>query len=424
MDSNPFDVNANAWLHALRKPDGKISSNESTLLSALQTCPETMGALVYDVRRSKARALRTGPWGDAGLWTSTMTARLAIYFQRLGIPAKEGPLDLAITVCADLHRVDPLKDWLGSLRWDGKPRLSKWLTTYAGAVDRPVVRLIARKFLIGAIARAWEPGVQMDTCLVLLGDQGAGKATMVRKLGGAYATGDLPDFHSRDAQQIAGSNWFIEVPDLGAVTRSHLDKLKAFLTQCFDCFIPKYERWPVTRPRWCVFIMSHNPTGGGFLIDPTGHRRMWPVEIARVLGDLLARDRDHLFAEALHFYRAGERWWPTTKRQWALLKATQAKHEIEDSWTPAIRQWLAENGETYRGTESLTTLLIATKALEMKIGDCHHGISTRIGTIMKKLEWPRIRQSTGERDWFYVNSKWDEVGRAGTSVSQKSGLLS
>lgn len=48
------------------------------------------------------------------------------------------------------------------------------------------MRLVSRFFLIGMVARVMQPGVKFDYCLVLEGDQGKGKSTMVRILGGDW----------------------------------------------------------------------------------------------------------------------------------------------------------------------------------------------------------------------------------------------
>ena len=40
---------------------------------------------------------------------------------------------------------NPVRDYLDSVKWDGKPRLDRWLTTYLDAEDNPLNRKIGRK---------------------------------------------------------------------------------------------------------------------------------------------------------------------------------------------------------------------------------------------------------------------------------------
>ena len=88
-------------------------------------------------------------------------------------PKGTGCFDALRARCVD-RSFDPLLDYLGGLRWDRKPRLDRWLITYAKADDTALNRAIGRKVLIAAVRRARQPGCKFDYILVLEGDQGIG----------------------------------------------------------------------------------------------------------------------------------------------------------------------------------------------------------------------------------------------------------
>jgi len=65
---------------------------------------------------------------------------------------------------------------------------------------------VSRRFFIGAVTRALEPGCKMDTMLVVEGDQGIGKSTAVSELFyNHWFSDDLSDIGSKDANlQLQG----------------------------------------------------------------------------------------------------------------------------------------------------------------------------------------------------------------------------
>jgi predicted P-loop ATPase len=391
------------WVAQLKGRRDRIPGDEKTLVEAIDLCPETAGAIAWDKRRNQLVALEAGPWGKAGAWTSTMTVTLQVYLQIFSIPAKEKPLDRALAVVGSRHEIDPLGDWLNALIWDGVPRLDTWLQRYCDAEGLEIICEIGSKFIISMVARALEPGCQCDHALCLESDdQGVGKDQVARCLGGDYYAADLVSFHGRDAQQVASSHWLIGVGELAAVRRSDLERVKAFLSATTDTFIPKYERHPVTRKRWGCFLFTVNLDGAGYLVDSTGNRRIWPAKIRQVDIAALRRDRDQLFAEAVHRYQKGEKWWPTEKLQWEQLTGEQTARRTEDPWISIIARWLETRLD--RDEKPISTAEILTHSdLAVKPGDITQSHAQRVGRILKGRGYERYQERSGpQRDmWFY-----------------------
>jgi predicted P-loop ATPase len=85
------------------------------------------------------------------------------------------------------------------------------------------------------------------------------------------------------------------------------------------------RKHPINYPRQCVFAATINPPVGGYLKDPTGSRRFWPVACRGMIDrDGLEKERDQLWAEAVHQYKAGASWWLETPELEALATAEQS----------------------------------------------------------------------------------------------------
>lgn len=78
----------------------------------------------------------------------------------------------AILTVADDIRVNPPRDWLESLSWDGEYRLENWISHTFQIPNEDRIQEIGRKWMIGLCARVLSPGCQMDEVLVFNGGEG------------------------------------------------------------------------------------------------------------------------------------------------------------------------------------------------------------------------------------------------------------
>jgi predicted P-loop ATPase len=76
-------------------------------------------------------------------------------------PGLDNVFQAATRACEE-NRFDPVSDYLDSLRWDGKPRLERWLHTYCAAEDTELNRAYSRIVLVAAVRRARQPGCKFD----------------------------------------------------------------------------------------------------------------------------------------------------------------------------------------------------------------------------------------------------------------------
>jgi putative DNA primase/helicase len=89
-----------------------------------------------------------------------------------------------------------------------------------------------------------------------------------------------------------------------------------------------------------LFAVVDSVNNSSYLRDETGARRFWPVACTRILIDDLARDRDQLWAEATHQFKAGAVWWLDSTELNLAADAEQAERYDGDAWDSVIHAWL------------------------------------------------------------------------------------
>ncbi len=303
-------------------------------------------AVFFDEFAGRAACTMSLPCGGAvGALTDEHDGLTAAFLgSTLGIDVGNKQGHDALNLLAKQNSRHPLHEYLNGLRWDGTPRLERWLIDCAGSPDTVFVRAVSAKMLIAAVARAFDPGVKVDTCLVLEGAQGVKKSSLIAALvpERAWFAEDLAgSLSNKDALQGLSGKWLVELSELAATRKSTVEEVKSFLTRRVDSYRAPYGRRVADHPRQCVFFGSVNPAAdGSWLFDATGGRRFWPVHVERADVAMLQQIRDQLWAEAVHAYHQGGQHWLGDDEE-ALARQEQKARLQENPWDTAISKFIA-----------------------------------------------------------------------------------
>lgn len=276
--------------------------------------PALAGRFFYDERAYTRMVEGPLPW-DADTRVRPIAdsdyCGLAAYMERVhGLTSKQKCMDAVILACSQNKR-NLVAEWLDSMEWDGEERIAYLLPLYLGCDPSDYNISVMRLFMLGAVARAYEPGTKFDYMPVLIGAQGLGKSMFLRRLGHCdeWYCDNLNTVDGDAAAEKLRGMWVIELAELLAVKKQKdVEAIKAFITSMTDTIRPKYARETEQRPRACVFAGTTN--NQQFLTDSTGNRRFLPVdcgrhEPAKSLFDADAQEYfDQAWAEAAHIWKS------------------------------------------------------------------------------------------------------------------------
>lgn len=251
----------------------------------------------------------------------------------------------AMLAVATRRRFHPVRDWLGSLKYDGHARLDRWLYKAFGAPADDYHAAVGAKMLIAAVRRVRQPGCKFDHMPVLEGPQGIGKSTAVRTLFSAEWHSDSmpPNLAERDAAMALLGVWCLELAEIEHLIRMEVETIKAFLSRAVDRYRPPYGKTFIDRPRQGILIGTTN--SDDYLRDASGNRRIWPIRCQHADVEWVKDHREQLWAEAAAREAGGESLWlDDTDARTAAAQAQQERMG-EDAWVDPIREWLGLKAE-------------------------------------------------------------------------------
>ena len=343
--------------------DKKVDKNSARYLKFLAA--QTFPSLRWNDLQKRPEYIihQTGEWQELGRDDAymCMSARQG---DSMAAPAKVAAYDAALAVAKE-RPYNPARFYLEGLKASDMAPSSHFeviASRYLGATESPdnprmecgrlYADVVMERFMIGAVARALNPGVDHDWMPIIIGAQGVGKTRFINALPPplpagagklcATATGSLTKLAERPADLHQG--WLVLLDEFERYTTSMgtgVEKLKAMISTSTDSSDRKYEQSQAF-PRAFVLIGSANSTT--FLRDPTGNRRFKPIICGSkapgygpIRIDLLAAERDGLWKAAVTAYFNGERHHFTSEESRELSEVIK-RFETESALVSMVRE--------------------------------------------------------------------------------------
>lgn len=335
------------WMVTLtRDKRNQIESTPGNVKRILENDPNLIGRIAYNEFNFRYVLLDDMPWRgtSAGqVWTDADASCLRNYLSAVyGVQGRQ----IIEDACAEVfmrRRFHPVRDYIKSLVWDGKPRCETLWIDYLGAEDNKYVRTVTKKHLVAAVSRVFKPGCKFDYVIVLSGPQGIGKSTMIARLGRSWFSDSITTVSGKEAYEQLHGVWIAELGELYATKKAETEAVKSFLSKTEDMFRVAYGRYTSVFPRQCVFYGSTNDST--FLRDRTGNRRFWPIDVGQwkhpyTLSDFTSEIVDQVWAEAYQLYLGGESIYIDSKDIEKMARSVQETHTELSEKRGIIQEYL------------------------------------------------------------------------------------
>lgn len=322
-------------------------------------------------------------------WADVDSLRIAMYMQGVLKLHKmtDEMVQKGVVVYASLNRRNEPKEWMESLKWDGSPRVDKFLTDALGAPHSMYTRAVSKNFWIGMVARIYIPGCQLDNMVVLEGPQGIGKTRALRAIGGRWYAEASSSVQDKDFYLALQGKLLIEIGELESFSKADVTKIKGAITCLNDRFRTPYDRSSQDHPRQCVFAGTTNENQ--WIKDQTGARRFWPIRCDLIDVEYIHKHRDQLFAEAVARFKEKETWYEmpesTTKEQ--------DDRRLADAWEEIVSPWLADH------LEGVSLAQVADECVGIKMESFNMQDQKRLAQCMRRVGWERRHTPMGNL-WY------------------------
>ena len=264
----------------------------------------------------------------------------------------------------DRKKRHPIYEWLESLVWNGVDNIAKLASfvkdehdfiVYDDKTEKSVFHAILEKWIIGCVAKAYcqyeclvnknVTQTPQNVVMILGGKQGIGKSTFVRFLSSAmykyFSDGSFnPD--DKEIDWRLAQTWIWELSELGQITnKKDSNVLKHKLTQDVSRYRLPYAKTFSNKPCLTSFIATTNESE--FLVDHTGNRRFFAINIDSIDFKYQSIDMTQVWAQAVFLFKqnkSGAELLPVEKETQNILNAQEEKVDIASE---LINEWFEVN---------------------------------------------------------------------------------
>ena len=233
-----------------------------------------------------------------------------------------------------IEQYDPVNSWLDKLpNWDGHDYIAELAARVP--TSQPHWEKYLRYWLVGMVAQWRESDKQLTgnaLTPLLIGRQGCGKTRFCKiilppELRDYY--NDKLNFKNEFDLNIALTSFaLINIDEFDKTTNSQQIVLKYLLSSSDVKFRPPYGKTIKLYRRYTSFIGTTNQLKP--LVDPTGSRRFVCVGVT---GNINFEDNlyhEQLFAQALHLFNKGERFWLNDDEITTLIQENEPYQHLND----------------------------------------------------------------------------------------------
>lgn len=242
---------------------------------------------------------------------SNFDSVVKVYFESvLGVAfSNQAMLDGMETFFSE-RSYNPVMEYMerAASNWDGRKRINQMLQVYLGAEDIDLVSKIAEMWLVGAVAKVYEPYAKFDYVLDLVGGQGVGKTSLLQKLGGEWYTDAVTDFANKDNYDIMLKVLIVNDDEMVASNRMSFAETKAFISKTSLRFRKPYMKR--TEEFAKNFVLARTTNQKEYLKDKTGERRFLSVMAdtnrqKKHPMEIEPETIEQIWGEAVTIYKAG-----------------------------------------------------------------------------------------------------------------------
>lgn len=357
---------------------------------------------------------------------------IRMYMEQNSGIAHEKNIPRAIEIIAHQRSYHPIRDYLGSLKWNGEKRIENLLPRYLGAEKSEYTTQATKLFMLGSIARVHNPGIKFEIMLCFVEDkQGGGKSTMARFLAtrDEWFTDDVKNLDDENIYRKLQGHWIIEFSEMLATANTKtVEAIKSFLSRQKDTYKVPYDKYPHDFARQCTFIGTSNNID--FLPnDKTGNRRFVPIMTNSDKAEYHPLENEEetrayieqAWAEAMEIYRSGEYSLAFPKELQGKLNEIQQRFTPEDPKIGIIQDWLDKCKY-----ESVCSLMIYREALGNEYQEPKAWELREISIIMNRsvMGWQKHPTSDSKVRFngYGKQRAWDRVAGSdsGQNVPEKS----